>query len=369
MDTAERRATAGLWSIQGIGPVTLSEICARVGPLGELLEKPVSSWAPLIPWRGETLAYVMAVGTVARAADRLEKTCRAQAVRILFSGDPAFPNRLPDISKPPAVLFAHGPCGEGPPRRRLAIVGTRYVDKSSLERLAFAAREAAGHGLCIVSGAAWGCDTAAHEGALAAKGETWAFHGSALDQLDPAPLRLSQEIVASGGSIFSEFPPGFRANLNSFTLRNRLIAGASDAVLIFRAPVKSGALSTAECALEQRKPLLATPGDPWNPSAMGSNALLQSRKARPHIDFSDLWEAVGLGGSISPQEPVPMMDLTDLSPLAAEVLAHLARGAADFEELLVALPSVDSGHLSAALVELEVFGAVLHKGGRRYEKR
>ena len=78
---------------------------------------------------------------------------------------------------------------------------------------------------------------------------------------------------------------------------------------------------------------------------------------------------MGLDGSISPPLPVPMVDLTQLSPRAAEVLAVLALGSADFEALLVAVPALDSGQLSAALVELEVFGAVLHKGGRRYEKR
>lgn len=368
MNTAERRAIAALWSIQGVGPVTLREVRTRVGPPGELLHQPVSSWAPLVPWRADSHAHVMSVGTLAAAADRLEARCKAHGARILFPGDAAFPWRLVNIDKAPAVLFALGPAGDAPPRRRIAIVGTRNIDSGSRERVAAVAAGAAGAGLCVVSGAARGTDEAAHRGALAVKGETWAFLGSALDEMDTAEA-LSRQILRRGGTVLSEFPPGFRPNTNSFTLRNRLISGASDAVLVFRAPVKSGALHTADAALAQRRPLLATPGDPWNPAAMGSNALLRDGKARPHVDLSDLLNAVGLEGAMSPAEPVPDVDLTQLGPVAAEVLALLAQGPADFEGLQQELPAVGSGELSSALVELEVFGAVVHKGGRRYEKR
>lgn len=368
MDTAERRATAALWSIQGVGPVTLRAIRNRAGPLGELLEQPVSAWAPLVPWRGELWARVMSLGTLAVAADRLEQRCRALGAKILFSGAPAFPARLDGIPDPAPLLFAFGPAAAAPPRRRLAIVGTRRVDRGSLERIREVAAEAARHGLGIVSGAAVGVDQAAHFGAIDMKEETWAFLGSALDEIDFAQQSIVATILKIGGTIFSEFPPGFRSNLNSFTLRNRLISGASDAVLVFRAPEISGALHTARAALEQGRPLLATPGDPWNERAVGTNRLLREGLARPHLDVGDLLQAVGLTGSLSPSQPVAV-DLSALSPLAAEVLSELARGSSDFEGLQAALPGPTSGQLSAALVELEVFGAVLHKGGRRYEKR
>ena len=130
----------------------------------------------------------------------------------------------------------------------------------------------------------------------------------------------------------------------------------------------SGALYTAQAAIEQGRPLLATPGDPWNPAAQGSNRLLGEGLARPHLELDDLLRAAGLVGSISPPEPV-VFDASNLSSLAKEVLGVLEKGAADFESLLSFMPGPSSGQLSAALVELEVFGAVVHKGGRRYEKR
>lgn len=368
MDTAERRATAALWSIQGVGPKTLAEVRKRAGPVAELLEKPVCVWAPLIPWRRDSYAHVMSLECLAPVADKVEQACRAHEVRILFSGDPAFPSQLETIPDAPPLLFAFGPVCDAPPRRRLAFVGTRRISGELLDKAEQIAGEAAYNGLGIISGGATGVDQAAHRGALAAQGETWAFLGCALDEIDSGQRWITQKILEAGGSVLSEFPPGFRANKSSFNRRNRLISGASDAVLVYRAPKPSGALNTAEFALEQGRPLLATIADPWSEVAEGSNELILLGKAKPHVGLENLMEAVGLVGSLSPALPVPG-DLSELSPLASQVLRQLRRGAADFEGLLCAMSGPTSGELSAALVELEVFGAVVHKGGRRYEKR
>ncbi len=368
MHTAERRATAALWSIQGIGPLTLRAVQERAGPVGELLEKPVAAWASKVEWRADTYVHLMSAGTLAAAADRVEQRCKAHHARILFSGDPGFPSRLQKVHNGPALLFAFGPGTDAPPRRRLAIVGTRRINNDAAQRLEAIAAEAADFGLGIVSGAARGVDQAAHRGALAVEGETWAFLGSALDEIDFGQREITRAILKHGGTVFSEFPPGFRANKNSFKVRNRLISGSADAVLVFRAPPKSGALHTATYALEQGRPVLVTPGDPWNESAMGSNELLQQGLARPHLSLRDLVSAVGLDGALSSQKAVAI-DLAQLSKLARHVLVLLGIGPADFEALLEALPETSSAELSAVLVELEVFGAVVHKGGRRYEKR
>lgn len=368
MNTAEKRATAGLWSIQGIGPVTLQEIRHKMGSLGELLEKPPAAWAALISFQGDAYQRLMALPSLAAAADAVEAHCQAHHTRILFPGDPAFPERLEHIPGAPAMLFAFGDGAEAPPRRRLAIVGTRHPMPGVLGRVEDIADEAASAGLGIISGAAVGIDQAAHRGALRAQGETWAFMGCALDQIDAAQRNISRAILDQGGTLFSEFPPGFRANLNSFTLRNRLISGSSDAVLVVRAPLKSGALNTAQNAVDQGRPLLVTASDPWDLTAAGSNKLIKDGKAKLHLDLKDLWNALGLTGSLSPQEFAPL-DLNDLSPTARVLFDRLGRGGSDFETLQCDLPELTSGQISAALVELEVFGAVLHKGGRRYEKR
>jgi DNA processing protein len=369
MNTAERRARAALWSVRGVGPSTIEQIEQRFGPLGELLERPVSIWAPSIDWsQPETRERIAAVGTLAERADWLDMRCLRDGVRLLFPGDAAFPERLVDIPKPPIVLAVRGPVCDAPSRRRIAIVGTRFISDDQCQRVMDLASEAASAGLCVVSGAADGTDRSAHLGTLSAKGETWSFMGSALDQLDEAQLLLGLRILEGGGSLLSDYPPGYRASRSTFVQRNRLISGASDAVLVFRAGETSGALHTADAALLQGRTLLCSPGAPWDGSCKGTNELLRSGKARPCLDAGDLLEAVGLKGTITPATRAPL-DLAGLTESAKTVLDQLSKGSADFEELQVRFPAFTSGALSAALTELEIFGAVLHKGGRRYEKR
>lgn len=367
MDT-EQRATLGLWSIQGVGPGTIKDIRLRLGPLGDLLEKPVETWAPLIEFHGDAFAHVLSIGTLASAADRLERACRVHQAQILFKGEPGYPWKLKEIEDAPPLLFALGP-GERAPRRKLAIVGTRSLEPGLRNRVFDIALEAAAHDLCIVSGAATGTDQAAHRGAIAAEGETWAFMGCALDEIDAGQREITAQILESGGTVFSEFPPGFRANNSSFVTRNRLISGSSHAVLIFRAPIGSGALHTADYALKQHRKLLANPGETWSSITKGSNDLIRSGLAGIHLDLSDLMRAVELTGEVAKGEPLPAPDLSMLGELAKQVLTQLESGSSDFEGLLEALPAISSGELSGALVDLEVFGAVVHKGGRRYEKR
>jgi len=226
--------------------------------------------------------------------------------------------------------------------------------------------ELARAGVGIVSGGAIGCDQAAHFGALEGRGETWAMLGNALDQVDAPQRKLVDAMRDAGQTVFSQFPPGFRANANSFVQRNAVISGASDAVLVFRAGERSGALHTARFAKEQGRPVLVVPGNPWDEASKGSNALLCDG-ATPVLRPQHVLEALGLTGSLSPRE-VPTFDASALSAGARQVYEAMA-GAMEFEELIARLPSLTPGKVSAALVELEVRGGVQHLGSRRYEKR
>ncbi|PZR10165.1 MAG: DNA-processing protein DprA [Archangium gephyra] len=367
MNTAGRRAVAALWSIRGVGPMTLHELEKRFGALGELLDKPLATWAPLFEWRTSAAEHVAQVRSLAERADRLERQCKVIGADIVFPGDRAWPDRMDDVGGLPPLLFMHGPGAAAPRRRRVAIVGARSVDPSAERRLFELSAAIAAEGVGVISGAALGCDQAAHRGAMAAGGETWAFLGNALDQIDPPQREICRQLRAAGQTIFSQFPPGARANKSTFTQRNALISAASDAVLVFRAGENSGALHTARDAVAQRRPLLATPADPWNEGALGSNALLQEG-ARPQVNVEDVLDAVGLTGSLSPRE-VPKFDANTLTPSARRVYEYLGRGSVDFDSLVAGLSELGAGVVSAALVELEVRGGVQHLGSRRYEKR
>ena len=185
-----------------------------------------------------------------QARKDLEKT-RTRNISFTWYEDPAYPAMLKEIYDPPLVLYYKGSL---PPSHvsALAVVGTR---KPSLEadRSAFAlGLDAAEAGIPLVSGMALGIDGAAHKGVLALNGKTWAVLGTGCDKPYPLSHRpLAFEILESGGGLISEFSPGTGPVRYNFPKRNRIISGLSSKVVIIQAPRRSGALYTADFALEQ----------------------------------------------------------------------------------------------------------------------
>jgi DNA processing protein len=365
MDTSERRAVAALWSLQGIGPVSIACIEREVGPLGPLLDLEVRQWLWQPALSAGAREALEQVTTLAQVADRLEAKASACQQTIIFPGDPGWPHRMIG-DWAPRCLFMVGPGGSGPRRRRVAIVGTRRPEPGAVERVARLACELAGQGVGVVSGGAEGIDQAAHFGALRGRGETWAFLGSAFDELDPMQRPLVEPFLAHGGTFFSQYPPGTRADKSTFSRRNPLISGAADCVLIARAPRKSGALQTAQAAIEQARPLLVLPSDPWNVAAEGSNALIAEGSARPCFDVSTLLEVLGLKTG-QPRVPPQSIDVASFSVIARRVLEILSAHPCDVD-VLIAQTGLQPGEVKAALVELEVEGAVMHKGSGLWER-
>lgn len=366
MDTAERRALAGMWSIRGIGPQTIDEVRRLYGPLAGLLERPVRDWAgaaPLTPQARESLA---GVACLAAAADRLERVMRKTDQRAIFPGDAAFPPLLEGLTPAPPLLFLRGPGAEAPHRPRVAMVGTRHPDGGYAARARQLACRMAEAGLGVVSGAAIGIDTACHEGALQGGGETWAFMGAGLDQLDAPQARLWPAFRAGLGSFFSQFPPGARGDTSTFPQRNRYISGAADVVLIVRAPRISGALQTAKHALDQGRALLAVPGDHDLEAAVGGNLLLREGKAQICLGPAEVLAALGLPRSKAQAGPAPGVEVGPLPPGAAPVIEALARGPLDFDLLLTEAGGCSPGQLRHLLMQLELGGRVVRAAGSRW---
>jgi DNA processing protein len=364
----ERLAALGLWTIPGLGPESLETLRACAGGrLAPLLTAKVADWAQVLAPR--LRQRLLAVDTLQPLAELTLRRCAQARIEIAWKGDAAYPPELASCADAPPVLFHLGDPRGALPRRRLAMVGSRHPDAGFLPRARALARAVAESGGCVVSGAADGVDRACHYGALDAGRETWAFVGSALDQLDAGPARMLPAVLRGGGAYFSELPPGVRASKESFPRRNRLISGSSHAVLVLRAGARSGALYTAAAALRQGRPLYALPGEPDNPAAAGCIALLERGAARACAGVHAACEAVGLRPPV-PGAPPPgdRMAMEALSPEARAAHAHLVPGRArDFEALLSEIGG-PSGTLAGALCELELAGRVVQLPGKRYER-
>ena len=206
---------------------------------------------------------------------------------VITQESPSYPKSLREIHAPPIVLYVWGELQERD-HHAIGIIGARRTTHYGVESAKKLAYQLAYAGLTVVSGLARGIDTAAHQGALAAKGRTIAVIGSGLAKLYPAEnAALAEKIRTGNGAIVSEFSMEIEPDRQTFPMRNRIISGWSHGILVVEAGLNSGALITASQAIEQGRSVYAVPGHINAPSAMGSNRLIQ-QGAKLVMDASDI---------------------------------------------------------------------------------
>jgi len=188
------------------------------------------------------------------------------------------PERLQQLSSPPQRLYcAGGDLSELLQRPVVSIVGSRNITAYGQQVTTRLARELAEQGVVIVSGLALGIDGLAHRAVLEVGGLCVAVLPSPLNYIVPrSHVQLAQRIVHQGGILISEYPPGEAPYKQNFVIRNRLVAGLADAVLVTEAGLLSGSLHTARFALDQGKDVMAVPGNITSPTYAGANNLLRS---------------------------------------------------------------------------------------------
>jgi DNA processing protein len=215
------------------------------------------------------------------------KRIREFGAHVITADAPEYPRGLREIHAPPIVLYVWGELQERD-QHAIGIIGARRTTHYGSESAKKLAYQLAYAGLTIVSGLARGIDTAAHQGALAAKGRTIAVIGSGLGRLyPPENAGLAEKIRSGNGAIVSEFSMEVEPDRQTFPMRNRIISGWSQGILVVEAGLNSGALITAAQAIEQGRSVYAVPGHINAPSALGSNRLIQ-QGAKLVIDASDI---------------------------------------------------------------------------------
>lgn len=259
--------------------------------------------------------------------------------------DESFPSLLAAIHDPPPQLYLRGP-GEDEvlSRAAVAVVGARACSAYGRSVARSLGRELAGAGLVVVSGMARGIDGEAHRGALEAGGLTVAVLGCGIDRDYPAAHAELARRICERGLVVSEYEPGVEPAPWRFPARNRIIAGLSAATIVVEARERSGALITADFALEEGRDVLAVPGEITAALSAGTNALLRLG-ATPVTRAADVLELFDLVAS-SPST-------TPMSAAARTLLERLRDGALTADEMMRD-SVVDAGTVSAALVELEL---------------
>jgi DNA processing protein len=273
----------------------------------------------------------------------------------LRRSEPLFPERLRAIFDPPRALYLRG-AGElellG--RRAVAVVGARSCSAYGAQVARMLGRELAASGLVVVSGLARGIDGEAHRGTLDAGGLTVAVLGCGIDRDYPASnARLSRRIEEAG-LVVSEYEPGIEPAPWRFPARNRIIAGLSEAVVVVEARERSGALITADFALDEGREVFAVPGEITSSLSAGTNALLKLG-ATPLTATDDVLDALGV-------ERAPAEAAVEVSSAAAQVL-ELVRESPGGADELTARSELEAGAISVALTELELAGLIAAADG------
>ena len=258
--------------------------------------------------------------------------------------DRGFPALLAAIHDPPPTLYLRGGGDDAIlSRPAVAVVGARVCSAYGRSVARSLGRELASAGLVVVSGMARGIDGEAHRGALEA-GVTMAVLGCGIDRDYPAAHAELASRIGEHGLVVSEYEPGVEPAPWRFPARNRIIAGLCQATVVVEARERSGALITADFALEEGREVLAVPGEITSALSAGTNALLRLG-ATPVTCAGDVLELFDL----APREPAG----TPLGSAAAMLLDRLQDGALTADEL-VRVSGVEPGAASAALMELEL---------------
>ena len=295
--------------------------------------------------------------------EKIMEKLNKENINIISLNDAGYPPLLKEINDPPYVLFFRGKL-PNPNSPALGVVGTRKFTAYGKLACQEIVAPLVSNGVIIVSGLAMGIDSIAHQTAVDNTGITIAVLGGGIDKKTVAPAvnqQLSEQIIAGGGAVVSEYPPGFAPTLYSFPARNRIIAGLSLGTLVVEAPETSGALITARCALDYNREVFAVPHPISSPTGLGPNNLIKMG-AKLVTDASDIIESLsltGLGEIINNKQILPS------TPTEAKILQFLTKEPLHID-LIIKTSGLDSPTVNSALVLMEMKGKVRNLGGMNY---
>ncbi|MCE5185970.1 MAG: DNA-processing protein DprA [Planctomycetaceae bacterium] len=364
---------------EGIGPILFKRLLESHGTVERILGASIAE-----------LTRTEGIGQ--RTAERIARSCDSfdaqkelafadkLGISIIHLNDNRYPPPLKAIYDPPPVLYVKGVL-ERADNLALAIVGSRQCSHYGSEQANRFAHLLAASGFTIVSGLARGIDSAAHQGALAAKGRTIAVQGCGLARVFPPENEKLFRQITENGAVVSELPLAYEPLSENFPGRNRIIAGLSLGVLVIEATLRSGALISAQAALENNREVMAIPGRIDSPGSTGCHKLIKEG-ARLIDGIEDVMDALGhIGQGIKQhvsdrsQETVEQVQAGLFDQLQSKfsleernVLAVVNSDPIHLEEI-IGSTQLNAGKVHAVLIQLQLKGCVRQLPGSMFVKR
>ncbi len=369
----ELQAFLVLNALPNIGPITLNRLLAALGGDPRSVLAATARQLEAVQGVGPVIAATVTGWRehfdLAREEERMAKAATA----FITTRDAAYPKLLKEIHDPPIGLYRKGaydfthPC--------IAIVGSRRTTLYGQGVAKKLGAELGRLGFCVVSGLARGIDTAAHEGALSVGGKTAAVLGCGIDIVYPPENLALYRQIEERGAIISEFPFGRRADRQSFPMRNRVVAGMCEAIVVVETDVSGGSMITARFAGEQGRLIFAVPGRIDQNTSAGCHQLIRDG-ATLLTSVDDILNELNYLGGLRPQ-PIPAKPGTEgtaappagLTEVEAKILAGFAGGALLTPDAVAAQTGLPVAEVSATLLMLELKRTVVRHADGTFEAR
>jgi len=354
----DQRYWLGFNMVKGIGAVRLQALLRHFGSLASAWQAPQDA--------------LQTAGLSARLAERVLQTRASvdldsvlagiarQGITILTWEDENYPARLKEIDQPPPVLYVRGALVPED-AWSVAIVGTRRVSAYGRQVTEEIAGFLAANGVSVISGLARGVDSIAHQQALKSNGRTVAVLGSGVDQIyPPEHANLAEQIIAHG-AVISDYPPGTPPEASNFPPRNRIISGLAMATVVVEAGDTSGALITAQFAIDQGREVFAVPGNILAPQSRGTNRLI-SQGAHPLLAVQDLIDVLNLTHLSENRQVRKILPADEVEANLLDVIGHEPLHVDEICER-TGLPI---SRVSATLTMMELKGLIRQTGGMNF---
>ena len=344
--------------IPGVGRVRIAQLKEHFGSLRDAWKAPEGKLkqAGLDSRSVDALVTIRPRISVDAEMEKLEH----HKVNVLICEDPTYPSRLKEIYDYPPVLYVRGnlPAEDEP---CLAVVGTRRPTVYGRQVTEEMATDLARSSITIISGLARGIDSVAHRAALDAGGKTVAVFGSGLDIVYPGEnAKLAQAIIEQG-ALVSEHPLGVKPKAENFPLRNRIMSGLSLGVLVVEAGERSGALITAQQAVEQNREVFAIPGSILSPASQGTNRLIQDG-AKLVRNYADIIEELNLTIVVQQAE---IKEFSPANEVESAILRQLSSEPNHIDEIC-RRSGLTMSEVSSTLAMLELKGIARQVGSMNY---
>jgi DNA processing protein len=355
-----RKYWLGFNVVKGVGPVRLRALRQYFGDL-ETAWRASESDLLAAGLDRRTLASMIQARQSINLDSLVEEVDKLGAA-VLTLDDPDYPALLRELPDAPPVLYVKGALLDAD-QWAVAFVGTRrstVYGRDMTHQLVIVLVDA---GITIVSGLALGIDAAAHKAALDAGGRTIAVLGCGIDMIYPPEHRNLAEAIIENGALVTEFPPGTPPEGKNFPVRNRTISGLSLGVVVVEAPANSGALLTADQAIEQGRDVFAVPGNVTSKSSLGTNRLIQNG-AKLVISADDILDELNL--TRTTVETRTQVRAVAPSNKTEEVLLHHLADEPRHIDDLCQLAGLPITQVSSALAIMELKGIVRRLEGMYY---